>query len=235
MLRHQTNEMQAPVLPLTAEPIVTQTPPALLEADRHRIEDYLDQVMSPLTTVLPFARRQELRREVRQHLEAIIAAHQELGEDPTVACDKAFAQFGKPTEIAESIKRSLPIGRWQRIRTWWTQPRLSVVSTVVPLLTLVGLVYLGIGSRPITQQQPPRVQTRFATTSGGTLVAAAGFSHRVAIQTHACTDCHRPPSRPFPELRVFWQVPRQGEVPRGKVIWQVPTQGEVSPPAATAK
>src|SRR5438045_9125063 len=43
-----------------------------------RIEDYLDHVCAPLVGVVPYARRQELRAELREHLAAMAAAQQEL-------------------------------------------------------------------------------------------------------------------------------------------------------------
>src|SRR5688572_4418190 len=69
-------------------------------APHPRIEDYLDHVCAPLVGVVPYAKRQELRAELRSHLEALIATHQELGRGPEVAALEALRQFGDPQDLA---------------------------------------------------------------------------------------------------------------------------------------
>jgi hypothetical protein len=65
-----------------------------------RIEDYLDHVCAPLVGVVPYARRMELRTELREHLVAFVATHEELGSSRDVAILMALRQFGPPRELA---------------------------------------------------------------------------------------------------------------------------------------
>jgi hypothetical protein len=82
-----------------------------------RIEDYLDQVYAPLVDVVPYARRQELRTELREHLEALAATHEELGSSREAAVLAAFRQFGPPRDLArqwmrgEAPNRPVPVWR----------------------------------------------------------------------------------------------------------------------------
>jgi hypothetical protein len=70
-----------------------------------RIEDYLDQVYAPLVDVAPYARRQELRTELREHLEALAATHEALGSSREAAVLAAFRQFGPPRDLARQWMR----------------------------------------------------------------------------------------------------------------------------------
>ena len=74
-----------------------------------RIEDYLDQVFAPLVGLVPHARRQELRTELRGHLEALAASYREIGSAPNLASEQALRQFGDPRELA---RRCAP--EWRR-------------------------------------------------------------------------------------------------------------------------
>ena len=59
-----------------------------------RVEAYLDQVIAPLTRRLSAFQQQELRRELREHLVARLAAYQELGMTEDDAVTEALRQFG---------------------------------------------------------------------------------------------------------------------------------------------
>src|SRR5947208_1776604 len=74
-----------------------------------RIEDYLDHVFAPLLGLVPYARRQELRAELRGHLEALAASYRELGSAPDTASEQALRQFGDPRELARGCA-----DEWQR-------------------------------------------------------------------------------------------------------------------------
>lgn len=65
-----------------------------------RLEDYLDHLNAELIGVVPFGRRQELRRELRAHLTALADAYEELGSNPDDALTEALEQFGAPHLIA---------------------------------------------------------------------------------------------------------------------------------------
>ena len=51
----------------------------------------------------PASVRTELHAELRQHLEALAAAHEELGSSPDEAFDLALLQFGDPTKIGRKL------------------------------------------------------------------------------------------------------------------------------------
>src|SRR5437773_12561009 len=70
-----------------------------------RIEDYLDHVCAPLLGLVPYARRQELRAELRGHLEALVATHEELGSERTAAVVLALRQFGPPHHLSRQWAR----------------------------------------------------------------------------------------------------------------------------------
>ena len=70
-----------------------------------RVEDYLDHVCAPLVGVVPYARRSELRAELRGHLEALVATHEELGSERTAAVVMALRQFGPPRCLSRQWAR----------------------------------------------------------------------------------------------------------------------------------
>jgi hypothetical protein len=70
------------------------------EPTNPRIEDYLDRVFAPLVDSVPYARRVELRNELRGHLEALAASYRELESEPGVAVEEALRQFGDPRDLA---------------------------------------------------------------------------------------------------------------------------------------
>src|SRR3989442_1490179 len=93
----------APCVPPTADGSGEAAPPD------PRIEDYLDRVCAPLVELVPYARRQELRAELRGHLEALAASYRELGSAPNLASEQALRQFGDPRELARGCA-----DEWQR-------------------------------------------------------------------------------------------------------------------------
>jgi hypothetical protein len=79
-----------------------------------RIDDYLDHLYAPLVGRVPYDVRQQIRSELRTHLEALVAAGQEIGASPDQAIREALAQFGDPRRVARewirSWRRSAPPG-----------------------------------------------------------------------------------------------------------------------------
>jgi uncharacterized membrane protein len=67
-------------------------------------EDWFQRLNAPLNG-LPAAERAEMRTEIRQHLDALTAAHEELGSPPDEAWRLALAQFGDPTRIGRRLRR----------------------------------------------------------------------------------------------------------------------------------
>jgi hypothetical protein len=80
---------------------VVRSPNRRVEEDMRDvpIEDYLDKVYAPLVKVVPYARRQELRKEIRGHLEALMDGYEELGHSPEAAALAALQQFGDPDVV----------------------------------------------------------------------------------------------------------------------------------------
>jgi hypothetical protein len=71
-------------------------------------DEYLGQLSRPLG-LAPHEWSDELRQELRQHLEALVAAHIELGSSPEEAVAAALRQFGDPVLIGRRLSReSLP-------------------------------------------------------------------------------------------------------------------------------
>jgi hypothetical protein len=60
----------------------------------------LDRVGAPLVDSVPYARRVELRAELREHLAALAASYRELESEPGVAVEEALRQFGDPRDLA---------------------------------------------------------------------------------------------------------------------------------------
>ncbi len=114
--------------------------------DSPRLEQYLAAVGARLRT-LPPARRDEEVREIRQHLDALVAAHLARGQSPEEAVDVALRQFGH----AEQIGRQLQ-GAWARPRA----PRLW--PWVGLYLSLVVLIY---GAFATANDQPTDFPSHF--------------------------------------------------------------------------
>jgi hypothetical protein len=77
-------------------------PPARSAAPDPRIDDYLDHVYAPLVGVVPYARRQELKAELRAHLETLAASYEEVGSMPDAAVVLALRQFGDPRDLSRA-------------------------------------------------------------------------------------------------------------------------------------
>jgi hypothetical protein len=79
---------------------------------------------------VPYAARAELRRELRAHLEALIAARRELGAGSDEAVEQALAQFGKPGAVARD----------------WLRARSPAPATWPATLIALGCLGLGISA-----------------------------------------------------------------------------------------
>ena len=79
------------------------------------VEDYLDHVSAQLLA-LPRARRMEIRAEIHQHLQALVQAHEELGDDPVTAAQAARKQFGDPAKIGRAFVQAWrPPASWEEL------------------------------------------------------------------------------------------------------------------------
>ena len=114
------------------------------------VEAYIQRLDSQLGG-MPGWQREEGRREMRQHLEALILAYRALGVLPAEAVEEALGQMGDPIQIGQRMHREWKLAVRQERRTQWAPVRyaanwllgLSVVSLFVfiPLLARLGVVW----------------------------------------------------------------------------------------------
>jgi hypothetical protein len=84
---------------------IAPAPSRTVNAPGDPIALYLDMVEARLKSFPPDVRA-EIWRELRQHLEATVAACEELGDSREAAIDAALQRFGEPTQIAERFRRA---------------------------------------------------------------------------------------------------------------------------------
>ena len=70
--------------------------------DDEDVAIYFERLNAPLKKVPPEARA-EMHQELRQHLDALAAAHEELGATPEEAKAAALRQFGDPAKIGRRL------------------------------------------------------------------------------------------------------------------------------------
>jgi hypothetical protein len=76
--------------------------------DSPRSEALIDAYFAQLNAQLrhlPEEQRRELEQELRQHLAALVAAHEEIGRSPDEATAAALARFGDPVRIGRQLTR----------------------------------------------------------------------------------------------------------------------------------
>ena len=88
-------------------PVYHSLPP-VEETPDNRLEDYLDHMTADLVGVVPYAQRQDFRREVRGHILSLAEAYEELGHESSEALTEALKQFGPPEPIARQW-----VGEWE--------------------------------------------------------------------------------------------------------------------------
>lgn len=122
------------------------------------IEDYLDQIYAPLVGAIPYRKRQEIRREIREHIDQLIIAHKELGSDVEEATLASLRQFGEPSGVASkwldemtSEERETPydgasiLSLWERKRNKTLSAMLPVIRYSVRIMAPAVLIWLLIG------------------------------------------------------------------------------------------
>lgn len=72
--------------------------------ENEELDHWFQRLNAPLKH-LPAQERVQLHAEVRQHLEALVAANEELGSTPEEAWQFALTQFGDPTRIGRRLGR----------------------------------------------------------------------------------------------------------------------------------
>src|SRR3712207_2488794 len=83
-----------------AVPWVSSSPPVSVAGCDPRIDDYLDHLYAPLVGRVPYEVRQQFRSELQTHLEALVAAREEVGASHEQAVREALTQFGDPRLVA---------------------------------------------------------------------------------------------------------------------------------------
>lgn len=85
------------------------------------VDQWFQQFNAPLKR-LPVEERAQLHTEVRQHLEALVAANEELGSSSAEAWTHALNQFGKPKIIGKRLawewqeNQQTPEAAWHAVR-----------------------------------------------------------------------------------------------------------------------
>ena len=124
--------------------------------DDPQLEQWFVRFNAPLKR-LPAEERAALHLEVRQHLEALAAANEELGSSPEEASVLALEQFGDPKIIGKRLSQE-----WRQGRTgfradmaaifygfglqtlWWVVERLVATECFARLFDAYGKSVLGI-------------------------------------------------------------------------------------------
>ena len=83
--------------------------------DSEEVEAYFNRLNAQLKR-MPREDRAELHQELRQHLDALAAAHEELGATPEEAVDAALQQFGDPVKIGRRMLREWRHSRQVKFR-----------------------------------------------------------------------------------------------------------------------
>jgi hypothetical protein len=76
-----------------------------------RIDLYLREVCEPLLLAVPPKRVRELRAELAEHLDSLVAARMELGDDEETSVNAALRQFGDAEQLAAQWAQQHQ-GRW---------------------------------------------------------------------------------------------------------------------------
>ena len=98
-----------------------------------QVEHWFQRLNGPLKR-LPAEQRAELHAEVRQHLEALAKANEELGSTPEEAWEHALTQFGDPGKFGKKMAQE-----WQQGKTGF-RADLAAILSVIGGQTLLGLV-----------------------------------------------------------------------------------------------
>jgi hypothetical protein len=151
----QRDEMPAAAFAGSPRPRTSEEAPPM----DARIEDYLDHVSAPLVGLVPYARRRELRAELRVHLEALVATHEELGSVRDAAVVLALRQFGPPRHLSRQWAREWTHGTtpasvqpaWRAMAVALGSFGLASLLTFAALaaVSVAGGAFLGSGFMPL--------------------------------------------------------------------------------------
>ena len=109
----------------------------MLSHDDNDLDNWFQQLNKPLKR-LPANERREVHAEVRQHLEALAAANEELGSTPEEAWEHALEQFGDPGKFGRRMA-----WEWRRGQGWVSPDMAAVLYGVgIHAAASAGLVVL---------------------------------------------------------------------------------------------
>lgn len=105
-------------------------------------DDYLRRLHRPLRGLPPDARA-EAQQELRQHLDALVAAHRELGATEDAAVRAALRSFGDPARVGRRLVRE-----WQRKHSrvsteWWAVLFTLAFYALAVSVTRSGDIFMG--------------------------------------------------------------------------------------------
>ena len=103
--------------------------------ENEELDRWFQRLNAPLKR-LPAAERQQLHEEVRQHLDALVAANKEIGSSPEEAWKHALAQFGDPTRTGRRLYRE-----WKQSRTGF-RADISAIFYALKLHILIVLFWV---------------------------------------------------------------------------------------------
>lgn len=132
-----------------------ETEPDPLASAPRRVEAYLDQILAPLARKLSPFHREELRRELREHLWARVDAYRELGQSEEEAVTEALRQFGGGKDFLRQWRREWTQARqkstlrevWEAARPAFCLSALALSLACLPALFVIHQMHrYGTGS-----------------------------------------------------------------------------------------
>lgn len=105
-----------------------------------RVEAYLDQILAPLARRLSPFHREELRRELREHLWSRVDAYRELGMAEDEAVTEALHQFGGAEDFLRQWRRGwIKTPSRVTLSDVWQATRLALPLSLSALLLAFSL------------------------------------------------------------------------------------------------
>ncbi len=143
-------------------------------SENEALDKWFQRLNAPLKR-LPTAERAELHLEVRQHLENLVAANQELGSSTAEAWEHALTQFGDPARIGRRLA-----WEWRRGRGWFS-PDMAVVlyglgTQTAAAMTVLIASLLGVFS--VAKTYDPGLMTMLVSAFGVPILAGAALGRK---------------------------------------------------------
>ncbi len=111
-----------------------------------RVDAYVAQVSNELVGEVPVARRRELCREIAAHLDALVAAYEEVGTPRDEAVRRTLERFGSAGRVAREWSRE-----WRHKpgygQAWWVSFLALACFVVAVLHATAGWMPVALGLR----------------------------------------------------------------------------------------